>query len=88
MERYWQVHPARLANDAVAHTYIGGTNVINRTAWKYQDWLAGFNGGPLRQPAMRIPDRHMKSLRSGLVTAKLPCTDLPDAEFIIGRNPC
>jgi dihydrodipicolinate synthase/N-acetylneuraminate lyase len=88
MERYWQVHPARLANDAVTQTYIGGTSVINRTGWKYQDWLAGFNGGPLRQPALRLPDRHMKSLRAGLHAAKLPVTDLPDAEFMIGRHPC
>jgi 4-hydroxy-tetrahydrodipicolinate synthase len=86
MERYWTVHPARLANDAVTATYIGGTSTINRTAWKYQDWLAGFNGGPLRQPASRIPDRHMKSLRAGLQAAKLPVTDAPDAEFMRGRT--
>jgi hypothetical protein len=88
MERYWEVSPARAANDGVTATYIGGTNVINRTAWKYQDWLAGFNGGPLRSPSPRLPDRHMKSLRAGLHAAKLPVTDLPDAEFIIGRHPC
>ena len=88
MERYWAVHPARVANDAVTQTYIGGTSVINRTAWKYQDWLAGFNGGPLRSPASRIPDRHMKSLRAGLHAAGLPVTDAPDAEFMIGRNTC
>jgi dihydrodipicolinate synthase/N-acetylneuraminate lyase len=87
MELYWQVHPARSANDAVTQTYIGGTSVINRTAWKYQDWLAGFNGGPLRQPASRIPDRHMKSLRAGLLASQLPVTDLPDAEFMVGRHP-
>jgi dihydrodipicolinate synthase/N-acetylneuraminate lyase len=85
MERYWQVHPARLANDAVTQTYIGGTSVINRTAWKYQDWLAGFNGGPLRSPASRIPDRHMKSLRAGLQAAGLPVTSDPDAAFMPGR---
>jgi 4-hydroxy-tetrahydrodipicolinate synthase len=55
--------------------------------WKYQDWLAGYNGGPLRAPAMRIPDRIMKSLRAGLTAAGLPVTDSPDSEYITGRNP-
>ncbi|WP_280247985.1 dihydrodipicolinate synthase family protein [Nocardia abscessus] len=87
MLRYWQVHPARLANDSAAATYVGGTGVINRTMWKYQDWLAGFNGGPLRHPAMRVPDRVMKSLRAGLQAANLPVTDSPDEEFIRGRFP-
>jgi dihydrodipicolinate synthase/N-acetylneuraminate lyase len=88
MERYWSVHPARLANDGYTSTYMQGMNVINRTGWKYQDWLAGFNGGPLRHPAPRIPDRHMKALRAGLSAAKLPVTDSPDSEFIVGRKPC
>jgi 4-hydroxy-tetrahydrodipicolinate synthase len=68
-------------------SYIGGTTVLNRTMWKYQDWLAGYNGGPLRHPAMRIPDRLMKSLRAGLEAAGLPVTNLPDREFQVGRNP-
>ncbi|HEY2651535.1 MAG TPA: dihydrodipicolinate synthase family protein, partial [Solirubrobacteraceae bacterium] len=87
MERYWQVHPARLAASAAMQAYIGGTTVLNRTMWKYQDWLAGYNGGPLRHPALRIPDRFMKSLRAGLATSGLPVTTDPDGEFMIGRNP-
>lgn len=66
----------------------GGTGVLNRTMWKYQDWLAGFNGGPLRAPAMRVPDRFMKSLRQGLVASGLPVTSDPDSAFMIGRYPC
>lgn len=87
MERYWQVHPARLANDQVTGAYMPGSNVINRTSWKYQDWLAGFNGGPLRAPSQRIPDRFMRVLRAGLTAAGLPVTDDPDSAFIVGRNP-
>lgn len=87
MDAYWQVNPARAANDSVAASYMGSVGVINRTIWKYQDWLAGFNGGPLRAPAMRVPDRHMRTLRAGLVAAGLPVTDLPDSEFMVGRNP-
>jgi 4-hydroxy-tetrahydrodipicolinate synthase len=87
MTRYWQVQPARLANAAAAQSYAGGTGVLNRTTWKYQDWLAGYNGGPLRAPAMRAPDRIMRSLRAGLHAAGLPVTDSPDGEFMVGRNP-
>src|SRR3954468_5117012 len=87
MESYWQVHPARLAAGAAMQSYISGTTVLNRTMWKYQDWLAGYNGGPLRHPAMRIPDRFMKSLRAGLEAAGLPVTSDPDSEFWTGRNP-
>ncbi|MFT4288935.1 dihydrodipicolinate synthase family protein [Nocardioides sp.] len=87
MELYWQINPARGANDSVASSYLSSTGAINRTIWKYQDWLAGFNGGPLRAPAMRIPDRHMRTLRAGLVAAGLPVTDLPDSEFMVGRHP-
>ena len=87
MQRFWQVQPARLASGAAAQSYAGGTGVLNRTHWKYQEWLAGYNGGPLRAPAMRIPDRIMKSLRAGLEAANLPVTADPDREFMIGRNP-
>ena len=66
---------------------MGSIGVINRTIWKYQDWLAGFNGGPLRAPAMRIPDRHMRTLRAGLTAAGRPVTDLPDSEFMVGLKP-
>jgi 4-hydroxy-tetrahydrodipicolinate synthase len=88
MALYWQVNPARNANGAAAQAYAGGTGVLNRTMWKYQDWLAGFNGGPLRAPAMRVPDRLMKMLRQGLVAAGLPVTADPDAAFMAGRHPC
>jgi len=88
MALYWKVNPARNANGAAAQSYAGGTGVLNRTMWKYQDWLAGFNGGPLRAPAMRVPDRFMKPLRQGLVASGLPVTDDPDSQFMVGRFPC
>ncbi len=88
MQRYWQVHPARLASGAVQAASVPGASVLNRTAWKYQDWLAGFNGGPLRAPAMRIPDRFMKQLRQALGASGLPVTADPDPAFMVGRHPC
>jgi dihydrodipicolinate synthase/N-acetylneuraminate lyase len=88
MELYWKVNPARNANGAAAQSYAPGTGVLNRTTWKYQDWLAGFNGGPLRAPAMRVPDRIMKMLRQGLVASRLPVTKDEDSGFMVGRHPC
>jgi 4-hydroxy-tetrahydrodipicolinate synthase len=88
MQRYWQVQPARQAATAAAAAYVPGGNVLNRTAWKYMDWLAGFNGGPLRAPATRIPDRWMKTLRQGLTASNLYVTPDPDSAFIVGRFPC
>jgi 4-hydroxy-tetrahydrodipicolinate synthase len=88
MKEYWRVHPARLAAGAATAAYMPGVNFINRTNWKYMDWLAGFNGGPLRSPAQRIPDRFMKSLRAGLKSAGCFVTDDPDSAFMVGRFPC
>jgi dihydrodipicolinate synthase/N-acetylneuraminate lyase len=87
MKLFWSVHPARLAGSAVQAASAPGISVINRTAWKYQDWLAGFNGGPLRAPATRVPDRFMNQLRRALQLSGLPVTDEPDKQFLIGRFP-
>lgn len=85
MALYWRVQPARLANAAVSSTSTPGTSAINRTQWKYQEWLAGFNGGALRAPAPRLPDRFMKQLRAALVASQLPVTESPDEDFVRGR---
>jgi len=87
MKFYWQIHPARMAAQAVGNSYRAGAGIIHRMQWKYQAWLSGFNGGPLRQPTMKIRDVHMKQLREGLRRAGLnPTADL-DSEFFVGRNP-
>lgn len=88
MKLYWQVQPARGAVSAATGSYMPGANFINRTHWKYMDWLAGFNGGPLRAPSQRIPDRWMKTLRQGLAASDLPVTTDPDSAFLVGRFPC
>jgi 4-hydroxy-tetrahydrodipicolinate synthase len=86
MEIYWQIQPARAAN-AAAGGISQQTGFINRMQWKFQGWLQGMNGGPLRQPTMKIPDRTMSALRRGLVEANLPCEQAPNHEFFVGRNP-
>ncbi|WP_329252991.1 dihydrodipicolinate synthase family protein [Streptomyces canus] len=83
---YWQLHPARKTKAALFGTLHGGS-VLNRHAWKFQGWLQGYNGGPLRQPTMRLQDSQMAALRKGLVDAGLePSTD-PIREFFTGRHP-
>ncbi|WP_329343449.1 dihydrodipicolinate synthase family protein [Streptomyces sp. NBC_01352] len=83
---YWQLHPARKTIAALAPTMHGG-NLLNRQAWKFQGWLQGYNGGPLRAPAQRIHDPQMAALRKGLVDAGLQPSMDPFREFFIGRNP-
>ena len=56
-------------------------------AWKYQAWLNGYNGGPLRMPTARLVSGQMKMLRAGLVNSDLPVTDSPDEEYWVGRTP-
>ena len=86
MELYWQIHPARMAN-MHASAYVPQTLFLNRMLWKYQGWLSGFNGGPLRQPTMKVSPRTMADLRRALTAAGLDPTPEPDSEFFIGRNP-
>jgi dihydrodipicolinate synthase/N-acetylneuraminate lyase len=88
MKMYWKVNPARQANMAASAASAPAIGALNRTQWKYQDWLAGFNGGPLRAPSLRIPDRFMKSLRQALMASGCEVTSDPDSAFMAGRHPC
>ena len=83
---YWRVHPARKSNQLASAATVG-MGLINRMLWKYQAWLQGYNGGPLRQPAMRVSDEFMSRLRQGLLKSGLEPTPLQDHEFFTGRHP-
>ena len=83
---FWQTNPARKAN-ASTSAYMTQTNFIHRMLWKYQGWLNGFNGGPMRRPTMRLDDAVMKTLRNGLIKSGIAVTDSHDRDFFIGRNP-
>jgi dihydrodipicolinate synthase/N-acetylneuraminate lyase len=87
MEIYWRTHPIRLANGELTHQAMAGTALVHRLMWKYQGWLHGFNGGPIRGPHVRLNDGQMATLRAAAVKSGLPVTDSPDAEFFVGRNP-
>jgi dihydrodipicolinate synthase/N-acetylneuraminate lyase len=88
MELYWKMHPARVARLSDMQTFAGAY-FIHRPSWKYQGWLNGFNGGPLRMPVMRLSDGGTRRLRDAAVRSKL----IPESEtggldeYYMGRNP-
>jgi 4-hydroxy-tetrahydrodipicolinate synthase len=56
-------------------------------AWKYQAWLTGFNGGPLRMPTQRLVAHQMAGYRAAARDADVLCANEPDEQFFIGRHP-
>ena len=64
-----------------------GNGLINRMMWKYESWLQGYNGGPLRHPTARLYQRDMIALRRGQEASGLTPTSDPDEAFFTGRNP-
>jgi len=86
LEIYWSLQPAREAYQALRAT-IGGASLVHRLAWKYMEWLNGFNGGPIRMPHMRLNPHQMKLLREGAAASDLEVTLDPDELFFLGRNP-
>lgn len=87
LDLYWQIQPARSSRLAEQATF-GGANFIHRYLWKYQAWLTGFNGGPMRQPIMKLADPQMRRLADALVRAKVIDAAPKDfSEFFVGRNP-
>lgn len=83
---YWKMHPARKAKAAIAQQLNGGA-FINRQLWKFQGWLQGYNGGPLRLPTQRIHDPQMGALKKGLIDSGYEPTSDPFSAFFVGRNP-
>lgn len=81
---WYQLDPAR---KAFASVPMASSGLINRTIWKYQSWLQGYNGGPIPHPTPRIYSRDMAALRRGLEAAGLNPTSDPDEAFFVGRNP-
>jgi dihydrodipicolinate synthase/N-acetylneuraminate lyase len=87
MDIYWQVHPARRARERL-RVAAAGANFNHRYVWKFQGWLQGYNGGPLRAPAMKLTDDQMVQAAQSLVDSALldaRPTDL--SAFFTGRNP-
>lgn len=87
MEIYWRLHPARTASGALMKESNAGTSLVHRLLWKYQGWLNGFNGGPLRSPHLRLHDRQMGQLRAAALASGLDIEAAEDAAFFAGRIP-
>lgn len=85
MGEYWRIHPARQARSATMSS--GGANLVHRYLWKFQAWLNGYNGGPIRQPAMKLSDSQMRASADGVRKAGIASADESFAEFFVGRNP-
>ena len=84
---YWQIQPARQAREAL-RAQAAGANFNHRYLWKYQAWLQGYNGGPIRAPAMKLTDAQMRRAAEGLVASGLLDATPPSfAPFFEGRNP-
>lgn len=86
MKIYWQIQPARAARFGEQATF-SGANFIHRYLWKYQAWLNGYNGGPVRQPVMKLNDAQMRRMRDALVRSGLEPTQEEPSKFFVGRNP-
>jgi hypothetical protein len=82
---FWRIHPARQASGALMKEANAGTTLVHRMLWKYQGWLQGFNGGPVRAPHMRLGDRQMRLLRAAAERSGLDVTGDEDAAFFEGR---
>lgn len=85
MDEYWRIQPARNARSATMSS--GGANLVHRYLWKFQAWLNGYNGGPIRQPAMKISESQMKTSAEGLRKAGIATAEDPFADFFLGRHP-
>ena len=83
-ELYYTLEPARKAFTSVPQ---GSNGLINRLMWKYEGWLQGYNGGPLRHPTARVYARDMAAMRRGQEAAGMNPTNDPDEAFFVGRNP-
>ena len=56
-----------------------GAGLVNRMLWKYAAWLNGFNGGPLRQPTMKINQSQMSAIRQALIASGIEVTKDDDS---------
>jgi 4-hydroxy-tetrahydrodipicolinate synthase len=83
---FWRLHPARQAIGAI-NASTATSALINRMAWKFQDWTMGLNGGPIRQPTARINDAQIAQWRRGIEAVGIGVPREPTANFFVGRNP-
>jgi 4-hydroxy-tetrahydrodipicolinate synthase len=86
MKIYWSLQPVRTTRVAIQGSFAGA-NFIHRYLWKYQAWLHGYAGGPMRQPIMKLSDAQMKTVRDGLLRGGFEPEAASPAKFYEGRYP-
>lgn len=86
MDLYWEVQPAREARSREMGA-LAPSNFVHRYLWKYQAWLTGYNGGPLRQPAMKLNDGQIHRVTQALIASGVIDGAEDPAAFFVGRNP-
>jgi 4-hydroxy-tetrahydrodipicolinate synthase len=85
LDLYWKIQPARVMRASLQADF-GGANFIHRYLWKYQGWLNGYNGGPLRQPTMKLADGQMRRAAEGLIKSGIIDRQPEDlGEYFQGR---
>ncbi len=87
MDLYWKLMPVRRAGTAISSAAVALTSLVPRMVWKYQGWLTGCNGGPLRGPIARVNAAQMTQLRQAARAVGAAVDDEPDEAFFRGRNP-
>ncbi len=87
MDLYWKLTPVRRAGTAIGSAAVALTSFVPRMVWKYQGWLTGCNGGPLRGPIARVNAVQMAQLRQAAKAAGVAVSEEPDDAFFRGRNP-
>lgn len=83
-EQYWKLQPARSTIGKFMAS-SDGAGLVNRMLWKYASWLTGFNGGPLRQPTMKVNSTHMTAIRQALIKSGIEVSNDDDSQFYLGR---
>jgi 4-hydroxy-tetrahydrodipicolinate synthase len=83
MDIYWRLAPIRNFTESIAAYSAGGHYHFNM--WKYHQWLAGGNGGTLRQPVGRLFDPDKEALKAALKAAGIKAHEAPEEEFYIGK---
>ncbi len=83
MEIYWMLTPARvLFEQQFNATVMSGT--YHWTQHKLYQWCVGGNGGPTRQPSMKLHQHEIEATKMGFRMINIEPRE-PDEEFYMGR---
>ena len=84
MDIYWELTPIRKVWQQQFMLYAAG-DCYHFTLWKYYQWLAGGNGGMLRQPVHRLYERDKEAIKAAKRASGQTIREAPEEEFYVGR---